>query len=278
MTDASRPDRYGVVGYPVHHSRSPLIHRLFAQQTHQHLTYELVEAEPERFEAVVRAFGEAGGKGLNVTVPHKEAAFGLATERGEAAEAAGAVNTLSFGPEGLRGDNTDGIGFLRDLTVNLGCAVRGRRVLILGAGGAARGILPPLLAETPAELVLANRTLERAVALKQRFAPVGEIAACRFEDLETARAFDLVVNATSAGLKGQTPPFPPAVVGPESFCYDLVYSRGDTPFVAWSRENGAGRAEQGWGMLVEQAAESFLIWRGIRPATAPVIAELLQGR
>ncbi len=278
MTDASPPDRYGVVGYPVRHSRSPLIHRLFAQQTRQHLTYELIEAEPARFEEVVRAFGQAGGRGLNVTVPHKEAAFRIASELGEAAEAARAVNTLSFGPQGLRGDNTDGVGFLRDLSVNLGCTVRGRRVLVLGAGGAARGILPPLLGEAPAELVMANRTLERAMLLKERFAPLGEIEACRFEDLEAAPPFDIVVNATLAGLEGRTPPFPAAIVGRGTLCYDLVYSRGDTPFVAWAREHGAGRAEQGWGMLVEQAAESFLIWRGIRPETVPVIAELARAR
>lgn len=274
MTDAAAPDRYGLVGYPVHHSRSPLIHRLFARQTHQRLTYELIEADPASFETAVRGFGAAGGRGLNVTVPHKEAAYRLAAELGEAAAASGAVNTLTFRAGTLRGDNTDGIGFLHDLTVNLGCRLARRRALILGAGGAARGIIPPLLGADLAELVLANRTIERAEQLRQHFAELGEIAVCRFAELQDLEPFDFVINATSAGLHGEAPPFPANVVGSGSVCYDLVYSRGDTPFVAWARVHGAGRAEQGWGMLVEQAAESFLIWRGIRPETATIIAEL----
>ncbi|HEX5419567.1 MAG TPA: shikimate dehydrogenase [Gammaproteobacteria bacterium] len=277
MTDNAATDRYGLVGYPVHHSRSPLIHQLFARQTSQRLTYELIEAQPADFETAVRGFGAAGGKGLNVTVPHKEAAYRLAAELGEEAAAAGAVNTLSFRADGLRGDNTDGVGFLRDLTVNHGCAVADRRVLILGAGGAVRGILPPLLSSGLAELVVANRTLERAEQLRDRFAKLGEIVVCRFGDLEQSEAFDLVVNATSAGLHGETPPFPSAIVGPESFCYDLAYSRNDTPFVAWARAQGAGRAEQGLGMLVEQAAESFRIWRGVRPETRAILAQLVGG-
>jgi shikimate dehydrogenase len=274
MAENAATDRYGLVGYPVHHSRSPLIHQLFARQTNQRLTYELIEAEPADFETAARGFGAAGGKGLNVTVPHKEAAYRLAIELGEEAAAAGAVNTLSFRADGLRGDNTDGIGFLRDLTVNLGCALTGRRMLILGAGGAVRGILPPLLGAGLAELVVANRTVERAEQLRDRFAQLGEIGVCRVEDLAQSEAFDLVVNATSAGLHGETPPFPSAIVSAESFCYDLAYSRNDTPFVAWARARGAGRAEQGLGMLVEQAAESFRIWRGVRPETRPIMAQL----
>lgn len=278
MTDAAALDRYGLVGFPVHHSRSPLIHQLFARQTGRRLSYELIEAEPEGFDTAVHDFGAAGGRGLNVTVPHKEAACRIATELGAEAEEAGAVNTLSFRPEGLRGDNTDGVGFLRDLTVNLGWALEGRRVLILGAGGAARGIVPPLLASGVAELVLANRTLERAAELKARFARLGDAAVCRFDELAGGKAFDIVINATSAGLRGESPPFPGSIVDARTLCYDLAYSRDETPFLAWSRAHGAGGAEQGWGMLVEQAAESFLIWHGIRPATGPIITQLLGQR
>jgi shikimate dehydrogenase len=274
MTASPPPDRYGLVGHPVHHSRSPLIHGLFARQTGQHLTYELIDAEPADFESAVHRFAAAGGKGLNVTVPHKEAACRLADELGQEAAAAGAVNTLRFDGEKIRGDNSDGIGFLRDVTSNLGCELRGRRALILGAGGAARGIIPPLLGAGVAELVLANRTLERAEQVRDAFARLGPIAVCRFEELENRAPFDVVVNATSAGLHGEQPPFPASVVGSGSFCYDLVYGRGTTPFVVWAREHGAGVAEQGWGMLVEQAAASFRIWRGVQPVTAGIIAEL----
>lgn len=269
-------DRYAVIGYPVHHSRSPLIHGIFARQTGQRVTYGLLEADVENFEPAVSRFRAAGGRGLNVTVPHKEAAFRLATTLSREASEAGAVNTLTFEGTELRGDNTDGVGFLRDLTVNLGRSVEGRRVLILGAGGAARGIIPPLLRCTPLELVVSNRTLERAEQLRERFRELGPISVCRFEGLAETDAFDIVINATSAGLLGEQPPFPPGIVGAESFCYDLGYSRQDTPFVAWARRHGAGQAEQGWGMLVEQAAESFFIWRGVRPATRPVIRDLSQ--
>src|SRR5690606_29771494 len=175
MHESTPPDRYGLVGFPVHHSRSPLIHRLFAQQTGQHLSYELIEAEAGDFEVAVRGFGAAGGKGLNVTVPHKEAAFALAAELGTEAREAGAVNTLTLTKGRVRGDNTDGIGFLRDLTVNLGCSIARQRVLILGAGGAARGIIPPLLGSEPSRLVLANRTLERAEQVREAFRSLGDI-------------------------------------------------------------------------------------------------------
>jgi len=279
MNEAARPDRYALIGQPVHHSRSPVIHTLFARQTNQQLTYELIEASPEEFEKSVRDFAAAGGRGMNVTVPHKEAAFRLADRRGPDAEQAGAVNTLSFDPDGeIRGDNTDGIGFLRDLTRNLGWSLEGRRVLVLGAGGAARGILPKLLESATRELVLANRTLQRAEELKARFRPLGRIEAVSFDALEGVGAFDIVVNATSAGLKGEQPPFPTSIVGRSTRCYDLAYSRGgDTPFVAWARAAGAAQAEQGLGMLVEQAAESFFIWRGVRPDTEPVIRALVEG-
>ncbi len=267
-------DRYGLVGHPVEHSRSPLIHQLFARQTGQHLTYELIDAEPPAFETAVRGFGAAGGKGLNVTVPHKEAAYRLADELGEAAAVAGAVNTISILDGRLRGDNTDGIGLLRDLTLNLRQTIAGVRVLMLGAGGAARGIVGPLLAANPSELVIANRTRDRATALAAQFRGGGTLRAATFAEVADLPPFDLLINATSAGLKGEEPPFAPSLVSPRTFCYDLVYSVNDTPFVVWSRAHGAARAVQGWGMLVEQAAESFRIWRGIRPDTAPILKQL----
>ncbi|MEE8248711.1 MAG: shikimate dehydrogenase, partial [Gammaproteobacteria bacterium] len=259
-------DRYAVVGHPVEHSRSPLIHQLFARQTGEELIYERIDVSPEDLEVAVRGFGAAGGKGLNVTAPHKEAVFELSTECGEAADRAGAVNTLTFLPGGgMRGDNTDGSGFMHDLTTNHEQQVADKRVLILGAGGATRGILAPLLEAKPAEVVLANRTLERAEALVERFEASGDFTACQFDDLEDREPFDLVINATSAGRGGESPPFPPSCIGSTSFCYDLAYGLKGTPFVTWARKHGAGEAVQGWGMLVEQAAESYQIWRGMRP-------------
>lgn len=273
-TVQKQADRYGVVGHPVGHSRSPLIHQLFARQTGQHLTYELIDAAPEHFETAVRGFMAAGGKGLNVTVPHKEAAFRLADDVAPEAAEAGAVNTLAFVGGDIRGHNTDGLGLVRDVRVNHGEPIEGRRVLILGAGGAARGIVGPLLEAKPAELVVANRTVARAEELAALFAERRAIAAIGFDDLEGLPPFDLIFNATSAGLRGEVPPFAPSVVGPGSFCYDLVYSVDDTPFITWARSHGVRRAAQGWGMLVEQAAESFFIWRGVRPDTAPILQQL----
>jgi shikimate dehydrogenase len=270
----SPPDRYAVIGHPVDHSRSPLIHTLFARQTRQHLTYELIDAEPKDFETAVRGFAAAGGKGVSVTLPHKEAAFALVDDVGEAARAAGAVNTISFHTGHLRGDNTDGVGLIRDLTANEHVTLAGRRMLVLGAGGAARGIVGPLLAAKPAELVVANRTKARADDLAAQFHSPASVGTVGFDELAKLEPFDVLINATSAGLKGEAPPFPGSLVGPGSVCYDLVYSLKDTPFVAWARENGAARAIQGWGMLVEQAAEAFFIWRGVRPDTRPISQQL----
>ncbi len=274
MTNNSKPapDRYGLVGHPVAHSRSPLIHTVFARQTRQNLTYELLDAAPHAFETAVRGFGAAGGKGLNVTVPHKEAAFALCDETSAAAQKAGAVNTISIKGGRLRGDNTDGVGFIRDVTVNQHQRLGGARIIVLGAGGAARGIVGPLLAEQPAELTIANRTKERAEEIVAQFAG-SLLGVCGFDELAALPPFDVLINATSAGLKGETPPFPGTLIAPESFCYDLVYGSGDTPFVTWAKAQGAARAVQGWGMLVEQAAESFAIWRGIRPDTKPLLKQ-----
>jgi shikimate dehydrogenase len=275
MTNNSKsvPDRYALVGHPVEHSRSPLIHTVFARQTNQRLTYELIDAEPAAFETAVRGFGAAGGKGMNVTVPHKEAAFALCRELSAAAQAAGAVNTISIDHGRLRGDNTDGAGFIRDVTVNQQQSLTGRRSIVLGAGGAARGIVGPLLAEQPAELTIANRTKERADQLVAQLNAPG-IVARAFAELAELPPQDVLINATSAGLKGETPPFPGSLVGPHSFCYDLVYGAGDTPFVTWAKSHGAERAVQGWGMLVEQAAEAFAIWRGVRPDTKPLLQQI----
>jgi len=276
MTATHGPlDRYAVIGHPIAHSRSPVIHQLFARQTGHQLSYEAIDVEPAGFETAVRGFGAAGGKGLNITVPHKRAAFELCDEHGAAAEQARAVNTISFLPDGrLRGDNTDGLGFIRDLTRNLEQPITARRVAVLGAGGAARGILPPLLEAEPALLILANRTLERADAMAAELGSPEPLRTSTFEGLESLGAFDVIVNATSAGLHGEQPPFPASCVGPDSLCYDLAYSLKETPFVAWARAHHAMEAVQGWGMLVEQAAESFAIWRGVRPDTAAILAQL----
>lgn len=277
MTNNSAPpDRYALVGHPVDHSRSPFIHTLFARQTGQRLRYELIDAAPAGFETAVRGFGAAGGRGMNVTVPHKEAAFALVDEASDVARIAGAVNTITIERNRLRGDNTDGVGFVRDVTVNHGYDLAGRSVVLFGAGGAARGIVGPLLAEKPAKLVIANRSRQRAVELAAHFGDPPEIEVVEFDGLRGLPAFDMLVNASAAGLKGEATPFPGSLVGPDSFCYDMVYSRNDTPFLAWAREHGAGHAAQGWGMLVEQAAESFRIWRGVMPVTAPILRELLR--
>jgi len=270
------PERYALVGHPVEHSRSPLIHTLFARQTGANLSYELIDAEPKSFETAVRGFGAAGGKGLNVTVPHKEAAYALVDEISAPADAAGAVNTIKFLDGKLYGENTDGVGLIRDLVANQQQTLQGRTILVLGAGGAARGIVGPLLAAKPSELVVANRTRARADDLVAHFQSPYGLRAVAFAELEDLPPFDLLLNATSAGLKGEAPSFPASLIGPQSFCYDLVYSVNDTPFVLWARQHAAARAVQGLGMLIEQAAESFFIWRGVRPDTKPILKQLVR--
>jgi shikimate dehydrogenase len=264
------PDRYAVIGHPIAHSRSPRIHAAFAAAAGQHLAYDRIDAAPEAFEGIVRDFFDDGGRGLNVTLPHKEAAARLADRLTGRARLAGAVNTLARQPDGtLLGDNTDGAGLMADLA-RLGIAVRGARVLVLGAGGATRGILGPLLEAQPAQLVVANRTAARATALAAAFAGVQGCGYDGLASLVAAGPFGLVIHATSLGLQGEVPPLPHGVIGPASVAYDLGYGAGDTPFVRWARAQGVTRAEQGLGMLIEQAAESFLLWRGVRPDTAPL--------
>ena len=272
MTTA--PDRYGVMGYPVSHSRSPVIHRLFALQTGENIQYELLQVAPDKLETAVRQFQRTDGKGLNVTVPYKQEVLRLCDQLSERARTAGAVNTMSFRRGEIHGDNTDGIGLLRDLAINHGFTIEDARILILGAGGATRGIVGPLLEMQPASLWIANRTVDKAEAIVQQFSDTGPVSACRFDGVPVTEGFDLVINATSAGVKGETPPYPAAAISRDTFCYDLSYGLSPTPFSVWARGQGAERSIMGWGMLVEQAAESFFIWRGVRPDTAPVLRQM----
>lgn len=270
------PDRYAVIGFPIGHSQSPLIHRLFARQTGENIAYTRLAATPEEFKRTVQEFADGGGRGLNVTVPHKGAAFDLADELGPEARRAGAVNTLSFAADGrVRGDNTDGIGFRRDIERNHGLDLHGKRMLILGAGGAARGVLAALSDAGVGRLVVANRTVSKATDLLAALSAPANFSACPLAALADQEPFDVVVNATSLGLRAVDLPFPPSCLGPDTFAYDLVYGAEPTPFVQWATRHGAGTAVQGWGMLVEQAAESFVIWRGIRPDTAPVLKRVV---
>lgn len=265
------PDRYAVIGFPVSHSWSPFIHGMFAKQTGQNLSYTRLEVAPEKLAATLDEFFGEGGKGLNVTVPHKQAACLLTRFRTPRAEIAGAVNTIANRDDGLLGDNTDGAGLLADLTQNLSLVLDDIRILVLGAGGASRGVLGPLLGASPAYIEIANRNAERAVELAAEFATLGEVHGCGFDAISAQGTFDLILNATSASLQDTVPPIPPAVVGPTTLCYDMAYGKGDTAFTRWAKNAGAGRAETGWGMLVEQAAESFQLWRGVKPQTAPVL-------
>lgn len=264
-------DRYGVIGYPVSHSRSPTIHRLFAMQTGQEIEYELLQVSPDKLERAVRKFQRGGGKGLNVTVPHKSEVTRLVDQMSERASTAGAVNTLTFKKGEIFGDNTDGFGLLRDLSVNLELELAGTNILILGAGGATRGIVGPLLEMEPASLRIANRTPGKAKALADYFSRSGPVTACRFDVVPVTEPYDLIINATSAGLHGDEPPYPAAAVSDTTFCYDLSYALKPTPFCTWAKEHGAAMSVMGWGMLVEQAAESFRIWRGVRPETAEIL-------
>ena len=269
-------DRYAVVGNPIAHSKSPWIHAAFARQTGQALVYEALLAPLDDFAGTVARFGAEGGRGLNVTVPFKLEAFALADRRTPRAEAAGAVNTLAFAADGILGDNTDGAGLVRDLAANLGCPPGGRRILLLGAGGATRGALLPLLDSRPARLTIANRTVAKAEALSTLFAArAGDcvLDACGFDAL-AGRRFDLVINATAASLADELPPLPPGLYAEGALAYDMMYARAPTRFMRAALADGAARVADGLGMLVEQAAESFTLWRGVRPDSAPVLAEL----
>jgi shikimate dehydrogenase len=271
---SAKLEQYGVVGHPVAHSWSPFIHGMFAKETGQNLVYRLFDVEPENFRHEVLRLFTSGLQGLNVTLPHKQAAAELVNELTPRAARAQAVNTIAMDDtSGLIGDNTDGVGLMRDLEHNMGLNLADKRVLILGAGGAVRGVLGPLMEAGLRELVIANRTPARAGKLAQEFADLGSIVGCGFDQVHGA-PYDLVINATSAGLQREMPALPDTLVNQDSICYDMAYGRGDTPFIAWARSQHAASAVKGWGMLVEQAAESFLLWRGRRPKTQPVLEAL----
>ena len=264
-------DRYAVIGHPVAHSKSPLIHAEFARQTGQSIEYERLLAPLDGFAATVARFRAGGGRGANVTLPFKQEAFALADRVSERARRAAAVNTLRFDADRIYGDNTDGAGLVADLERNLDFALSGKRVLLVGAGGAARGVIPALLDAGIGELVVANRTVARAEELERVFAP--RLEASAFRPL-AGRKFDLVINATSATLSGDLPDLPAGLYAPEALAYDMMYGKADMPFLAAARRDGASRVADGLGMLVEQAAESFLLWRGVRPDTTPVMRML----
>lgn len=269
-------DRYAVIGHPISHSRSPFIHGEFAKAAHQNMSYERVDIAPDELDARVTALFQEGFCGLNVTVPHKESVIALTQELTERARLAGAVNTLIKLPDGsVRGDNTDGAGLIADLRY-LGISLSGRSVLILGAGGATRGIVGPLLEQAPSRLVIANRTFARAAELVDRFRIANKphigtqtsLAVRTMDDLN--EAFDVVIHATSLGLQSATPAVNPIIIGPTTDAYDLGYGTRGTPFTRWASAQGAASAHDGIGMLIEQAAEAFWLWRGIRPETSEV--------
>lgn len=269
-------DHYCVFGNPIQHSLSPEIHRLFAEQTGQTLRYEKQLVELNAFEQTVRNFFNAGGKGLNITVPFKQQAWELAVQRSERALLAGAVNTLWLNDQDdICGDNTDGAGLVRDICERLQWPLKEKTVLMLGAGGAARGVLLPLLQEKPTKIVIANRTPSKALVLQELFRNDGDIRAATFTEL-AGQSFDLIINATSASLSDELPPLPPEIVHEHTRGYDMVYAREPTPFMRWCTQHGALAVSNGLGMLVGQAAESFRIWRGVKPEITPVIEKLLK--
>lgn len=269
-------DKYAVIGHPVQHSKSPQIHTAFAEQTEQDLEYTAIEVPVEKLaESLQQLRDVLKLRGVNVTVPFKEQAFTLASSLSQRARQAGAVNTILFqDSSGFHGDNTDGVGLYRDLTDNHGLVLSERRILLLGAGGAARGVIAPLLADQPAELFIANRTAEKADALAGKFRDLGHINGGGFD--QVTGQYDLIINATAASLQGETPPIPASAIGAGTACYDMMYGDSDTAFISWAKEHGVQLTMDGLGMLVEQAAESFYLWRGERPATLPVIAILRQ--
>jgi shikimate dehydrogenase len=270
----SAPDRYAVIGNPIAHSKSPDIHARFAAQTQQHLVYERLLAPLDEFAETIQTFVREGGKGLNVTVPFKLEAYALATKLTQRAKAAGAVNTLQFNNNEILGDNTDGVGLVQDIVKNAGFTIAGKSVLLLGAGGAARGVILPLLAQEPARMVLANRTQSKADELALQFAESGHIEVSTFAALN--KPFDIVINATAASLSADVPSISPLVFAAHTLAYDMMYGKEPTVFMQFASDHGA-QVRDGLGMLVEQAAESFYLWRNVRPETAAVFARLRNG-
>ena len=269
-------DHYAVIGNPIGHSKSPPIHTEFARQTGQDIVYTALEAPRDGFVEVVDHFRQNGGKGLNVTMPFKGDAFAYATTFTERARITQSVNTLTFTGATISADTADGAGIVRDIQDNLGVPIRGKRVLLLGAGGAVRSVLLTILEQRPAFVAIANRTIEKALALKQQYANHGfrGVHAGGYADVQ-GQAFDIVISGTSASLNDELPPLPPDVFAPGSLAYDMVYGKGETRFLAYAKVNGATQFADGLGMLVEVAAESFFVWRGVRPNTQPVL-ELLR--
>jgi shikimate dehydrogenase len=259
-------DRYAVIGNPIQHSLSPQIHRLFAKQTAQSISYEAILVEPDQLAKALNDFQASGGKGLNITLPFKQQAFTLVDQLTERALRAGAINTIVFNDDGSRlGDNTDGCGLVRDIIIHHQFPIENKKIVILGAGGAVRGIIEPLLQAHPAKMVIANRTKTKAIALGKEF----NVSGCGLEDL-SEQTFDLVINGTSASLQNEFLALPDGLLGNNAFCYDMVYGKGVTPFLQWAQQQGANLWCDGWGMLVEQAAESFYLWRKVRPDTQTV--------
>jgi len=274
MTDifdfSAPPPLYAVMGNPVAHSKSPQIHKMFSEQCDVRLQYDRIQVDVGGFEQAVQYFQSNGGRGLNITVPFKVEAWRLADELSARARRTEAVNTIQFEHDMIIGDNTDGVGLVTDLKKNLHCSLTGKKILILGAGGAVRGVLQPVLEKAPANLTVANRTVDKAVALAGQFNDLGEIIACGFDKLH-GQTFDLVVNGTAASLADELPPLPDQLFNENALAYDMMYADKPTVFMRWANEHGAARTADGIGMLVEQAAESFFIWHGVRPETTPVI-------
>ena len=269
-------DNYCVMGNPVAHSQSPHIHKAFAEQTRQNIFYQTILVDAGKLEEAIKSFQVQGGKGLNITMPFKGEAWGVAEHVSLRAERALAVNTISFVNGQIIGDNTDGSGLIRDLSINHKLSIKDKKILILGAGGAVRGILDPLFDEEPDSMIIANRTVNRAEDLVNIFSDRGDISACGFDEL-AGKSFDIVINGTSASMQGIVPPIPGNILNENTFCYDMMYSIEDTAFVTWGKAHGAEKSLDGLGMLVEQAAESFFIWREIRPDTSKVIRMLREG-
>ena len=266
-------DRYAVIGNPVAHSLSPRIHAAFARQTGQDISYGAIMAPAGGFAAAVETFRAEGGRGLNVTVPFKLDAFTLSTALTERAKSAGAVNTLKFDGDGVLGDNTDGAGLVADIAIRLAVSLTGKRILLMGAGGAARGVVLPLLEQKPALLAIANRTVEKAVAIAERWTARGEVRGGGYGDFAD-ESFDIIINATSASLSDDVPPLSKRVFASAELAYDMVYGERAKSFLGAAKSFGVVHVADGLGMLIAQAAESFLLWRGVRPDAAPVMAML----
>jgi shikimate dehydrogenase len=270
-------DKYAVIGNPISHSKSPLIHTEFARQTEQDLEYTAIEVPQDSLQSSLSQLRDILKlKGINITVPFKEQAWQLVTDKSQRAQRAGAINTLVFNEDGsMYGDNTDGIGLCRDLTENNGIELKNKRILLLGAGGAARGVIEPLMSCQPTEIFIANRTASKAEDLAELFSDLGNIKGGGFTDIEPP--FDVVINATAASLQGEVPPLPDDLLATHAACYDMMYSDTDTAFISWSKQHDAAKAIDGLGMLIEQAAEAFRIWRDVKPETSTVIQSIRQG-